>query len=365
MATTWRDGQRTCNWGISTAILLAVSLQLFLFSPSSPGVLEIPPPSSVLPAPANGRLQEVIKLGEGLLKQPEDVAVNKRGVVYTATRDGWIKRLLRNGTWESWRRIESESLLGLTTAATTAGDDRVIVCDAEQGLLEVGEEGVRVLVSHVDGAELRFADDVIGSSDGTLYFSVASTKHSFRNWELDMLEDKPHGQLLTYDPSSNVASVLLDNLGFANGVALSADEDYLVVCETWKYRCLKYWLKGEMKGQTEIFIDNLPGAPDNIKLAPNGSFWIALLETIPNRLRFVYRSRAFRYSIRAIPELAKWVVGSYKKAMVVNVGSDGKIIRGFDDPTGKVMAFVTSALEFDGHLYLGSLHTDFVGKLPL
>ncbi|KAL0308408.1 UNVERIFIED_CONTAM: protein STRICTOSIDINE SYNTHASE-LIKE 4 [Sesamum radiatum] len=345
----------------TAAILVAVSLQLFLFSPSSPGVLQIPPPSSVLPAPSNGRLQEVIKLGEGQLKQPEDVAVDRTGVVYTATRDGWIKRLLRNGTWESWKQIESGNLLGLTTTT----DGRVIVCDAEEGLLEVGEEGVRVLVSHVDGAQIRFADDVVGSSDGTLYFSVASTKHSFRNWALDMLEDKPHGQLLTYEPSSNIASVLLENLGFANGVTLSANEDYVVVCETWKYRCLKYWLQGDVKGQTEILIDNLPGAPDNIKLAPDGSFWIALLETIPNRLRYVYRSRAFKYLIRAVPELGQWVVGANKKAMVVNVGSDGKIIRGFDDPTGKVMAFVTSALEFEGHLYLGSLHTDFVGKLPL
>ncbi|KAL0410402.1 UNVERIFIED_CONTAM: Adipocyte plasma membrane-associated protein [Sesamum latifolium] len=212
---------------------------------------------------------------------------------------------------------------------------------------------------------LRFVDDVVGSSDGTLYFSVASTKHSYRNWPLDMLEDKPHGQLLTYDPSSNKASVLLENLALANGVALSADEDYVVVCEMWKYRCLKHWVKGDEKGQTEIFIENLPGAPDNIKLAPDGSFWIALLEIIPNRLRLVYRSRAFKYLIRGYPELGKRMVIANKKTMVVNVGSDGKIIRGFDDPTGKVMTLVTSALEFEGHLYLGSLTADFVGKLPL
>ncbi|KAL0410401.1 UNVERIFIED_CONTAM: hypothetical protein Slati_3629800 [Sesamum latifolium] len=137
MSRTPTDRPITCNWGILTAILLAVSLQIFLFSPSSPGVLQIPPPSSVLPAPSNGRLQEVIKLGEGLVKQSDDVAVDRStGVVYTATRDGWIKRLLRNGTWESWKQTGSGSLLGLTTTT----DGGVVVCDAEQGLLEVGEE---------------------------------------------------------------------------------------------------------------------------------------------------------------------------------------------------------------------------------
>ena len=45
-----------------------------------------------------------------------------------------------------------------------------------------------------------------------------------------------------------------------------------------RFRCLKYWLKGEDKGKTEIFVENLPGGPDNINLAPDGSFWIAILE---------------------------------------------------------------------------------------
>lgn len=45
-----------------------------------------------------------------------------------------------------------------------------------------------------------------------------------------------------------------------------------------RFRCLRYWLQGEKRGQTEIFIENLPGGPDNINLAPDGSFWIALLQ---------------------------------------------------------------------------------------
>lgn len=75
---------------------------------------------------------------------------------------------------------------------------------------------------------------MIEASDGSLYFSVASTKFELKNWYLDVLEAKPHGKLLKYDPSTNETSIVLDNLCFANGVALSTDQDYLVVCETWK-----------------------------------------------------------------------------------------------------------------------------------
>lgn len=45
-----------------------------------------------------------------------------------------------------------------------------------------------------------------------------------------------------------------------------------------RFRCMRYWLKGELEGKLDVFIDNLPGAPDNINLAPDGSFWIALLQ---------------------------------------------------------------------------------------
>lgn len=70
----------------------------------------------------------VLKLGEGFLKDPEDVCVDKEGTIYAATRDGWIKRLHRNGSWENWKMISSPTLLGITI--TKEGD--LIVCDSEK-----------------------------------------------------------------------------------------------------------------------------------------------------------------------------------------------------------------------------------------
>ncbi|KAK2975519.1 hypothetical protein RJ640_009148 [Escallonia rubra] len=343
------------------ACLLAITLQVFLFSPISPDPLQLPSQSSASLFPPNTLLQGVTKLGEGFLKNPEDVCMDKNGVLYTATRDGWIKRMHGNGIWENWKMLDRDTLLGITI--TGAGD--LIVCDSEEGLLKVDEDGVTVLASHVDGAKISFADDVIEASDGSLYFSVASTKFGLHNWYLDVLEAKPHGQLLKYDPLSKQTSIVLDDLGFANGVALSADQDYLIVCESWKFRCLKYWLKEEIKGKTEVFIDNLPGGPDNINLAPDGSFWIALVQLTSDGMEFVHTSTASKYFLAAFPKLINRVNGAYTKAKVINVGTDGKIIKSLEDPNGKVMSFVTSAVEFEGHLYLGSLNADFVGKLPL
>lgn len=340
------------------ASLAAFTLQVFFFSPISPDPLHLPPPSVL---PINKNLQEVIKIGEGVLKDPEDICVDEVGRIYAATRDGWIRRLHRNGSWENWKFINSHTLLGITPSM--AGG--ILVCDTEEGLLKVDEDGAKVLVSHINGIQISFADDVIEASDGNVYFSVASTKFGLHNWYLDVLEAKPHGQLLQYNPSSMETSVVLDDLCFANGVALSMDQDYLVVCETWKFRCLKYWLKGEMKGKTEIFVDNLPGGPDNINLAPDGSFWIALIELTSRGFEFVHTSVVSKHVVATFPKLLELVRGTRKRATVVNVGADGKIVKKFEDPTGKVMSFVTSAIEFEDNLYLGSLNANFIGKLPL
>ncbi|XP_054790238.1 protein STRICTOSIDINE SYNTHASE-LIKE 4-like [Prosopis cineraria] len=340
--------------------LLALAVQVLYFSPIDPIIVERPL-LLASPFPVNNHLQNIIKLGEGILKHPEDICVDEHGILYTASRDGWIMRLHRNGSWEHWKNTHSHSMLGITVTRQGA----VIVCDADKGLLEVTEDGVTVLVSQMKGSKLRFADEVVEASDGSLYFSVASTKYDARNWYLDVLEARPHGQLLKYNPSLNETSVFLDNLSFANGVALSKDEDYLLVCETWKYRCLRHWLKGEKKGKTETFIDNLPAAPDNILLAPDGSFWVALVQLTSEKMGFVHSSTILKRLVATFPSLVNVVSGAYKKAMVANVGTDGKITRIFDDDQGKVVSMVTSALEFEDHLYLGSINSNFIGKLPL
>jgi hypothetical protein len=41
----------------------------------------------------------------------------------------------------------------------------------------------------------------------------------------------------------------------------------------YKYR---YWLHGPNKGKAEVFLDNLPGIPDNLRLSRDGIFEVSL-----------------------------------------------------------------------------------------
>jgi sugar lactone lactonase YvrE len=66
-----------------------------------------------------------------------------------------------------------------------------------------------------------------------------------------------------------------DEMYFANGVAVSPDQTYLLVNETGAYKITKIWIAGEKKGQSEIFMENLPGVPDGISYNGDGIFWVA------------------------------------------------------------------------------------------
>ncbi|KAH9305599.1 hypothetical protein KI387_010003, partial [Taxus chinensis] len=309
--------------------LVAWLMQLIAYSPISPSAnFFLPDYKREGPFAENNVLQTIEKLGEGLLDGPEDSAVDSNGMIYTATKDGWIKRMYANGSWENWNKVGG-SPLGLTVSKLTG---HIIVCDPSRGVLDVSEEGVSIVASEIDGIKIRFADAVVEGSDGSLYFSDASTKHSYHKWVLDFLEAEPYGRLLKYDPKTRKTSVLVEGLGFANGVALSANEDYVAICETWKFRCLKHWIKGEKLGKTEILIDNLPGGPDNINLAPDGqSFWIALLKVRSKGLDFVFKHTILRRIVARNPIMLEWLRFLKGGAMVALVGEDGKAIKSFDD----------------------------------
>lgn len=52
------------------------------------------------------------------------------------------------------------------------------------------------------------------------------------------------GRLLTYSPQTGKTQVLATDVFYANGVALSQDESYLLLAETGALRILRIWLTG-------------------------------------------------------------------------------------------------------------------------
>lgn len=65
--------------------------------------------------------------------------------------------------------------------------------------------------------------------------------------------------MFQYNSAKNQSKVLLDNLWFPNGVAISPDNQFVVVLETFRLRLLKYYIDGPKKGKSEVFVAGLPG----------------------------------------------------------------------------------------------------------
>jgi len=305
----------------------------------------------------NGRLRGVKRLAT-TVHGPEATAIGPDGKLYAGASDGTVMRVdLERGTAEAFANTGGRPLGMKFDAAGT-----LIVADARKGLLSIDPRGsVSVLAHEHAGAPLRFVDDLAIAADGRIYFSDASSRFGYGEHLFDVLEHRPNGRVFVYDPSSKTLRVLIRDLYFPNGVALSPDGAFLVVNETWKYRVLRHWLTGPQAGKTETWIDNLPGLPDNVTAAPSGGYWVALYTPRNAQLDSMLPRPFLRKLSLRLPAAIRPKPAHH--AYVLKLDSEGKIALDLQDASAGAYAPVTSVTEHAGMLYLGSLEADGIGVL--
>jgi sugar lactone lactonase YvrE len=317
-----------------------------------------PPPMTGELAP-NQRLKSADLLAKGEVYGPEDTTVNANGVVYTGTQDGWIVRVWPDGRVENWLNTGGRPL-----GMVFNQQGNLIVADAWKGLLSIApDKSVTVLTTEAEGLSFGFTDDVDIAPDGRIYFTDASSRFNQPEYMLDLLEMRPHGRLLRYDPATGETDVLLRDLYFANGVAVSPDGEYLLLNETWKYRILKYWIgKGE-PGRTEVFADNLPGFPDNLAVDSAGRYWVAFPTLRNDQIDNMHTRPWLKDLVAKMPEGLRPKVQEYGLALAFN--AQGEVLASLHDTDGQHLQEITSVNPHEGMLYFGSLHNDRIGRLPI
>lgn len=342
--------------------ILSVFIVIFLLQAAPINPAPYTPPKSkkmtgVL-AP-NNLLQKAELLALGKINGPEEVTVDSHGRIYGGTQEGRIMRLLPDGKLDIFAETQGRPL-----GIQFDNSKNLIVCDSYKGLISINPQGkIKTLATSANGVPFKFTDALDISNDGTIYFTDASSKYGQNEYLYDLFESKPNGRFLSYDPAIGKVKVLLKNLYFANGVALSQQEDFVLINETYRYRIIRYWLKGSKAGTHEIFIDNLPGFPDNISSNKKGTFWLALF-TVRNKTADKLHPYPFiKAQISKLPK-ALWPKPK-PYGLVLALDEQGEIIQSLHDPTGKHLKEITSAREYGGYLYLGSLHNDRIGKYKL
>jgi sugar lactone lactonase YvrE len=312
----------------------------------------------------NNRLDGIETLGIGNKKGPEDITLDKDGRIYAATHDGTIVRLQADGTGaENWVNTGGRPL-GIDFDA--AGN--LIVADAYRGLLAIDTAGqITVLANEANGIAIRYTDDVDVAADGKIYFSDASTKFQAREnggtYEaslLDLMEHGGYGRLLVHDPATGKTDTLLDGLNFANGVAVSPDQQFVLVNETGEYRVVRYWIAGPRQGQHEQFGPIFPAFPDNISTGLNGKYWVALVSPRSKPLDDLSEKPFLRKIVQRLPAAIRPKAIPY--GHIIALDGEGNVVEDLQDPEAGYPVN-TSITETEEYLYIGSLFTPVMGRL--
>lgn len=182
------------------------------------------------------------------------------------------------------------------------------------------------------------------------------------HYKADLYAHTGTGRLFRWTAESGV-DLLAGGLDFANGVTLSAAEDFLVIAETSGYRLQRMWLGGPRHGVRETFVENLPGFPDNLSTGDSGLIWVALPNP-RNRLldTLLPRPPILRKVAWAAPELLQPKEKSTVWVQAYN--PDGVLVHDLQT-THPGLRMVTGVREFEDSLWLGSLASRAIGRITL
>jgi sugar lactone lactonase YvrE len=328
---------------------------------------------------------------------PETVVIGNDGEIFVLTEEAKLIQLTDLESQEDGLTILATAIeikdlgMGRPLGGAFAPDGTLYIADTLLGLIRLKNpldprSKVELVASRIKingtWSQILFCDDLsIGPKTGKVYFSDASelapSRVGTRTWEIpytskmDFVRGKRTGRVLEYDPATDMVKVLIDDLWFANGIAVDKDEQYLIICESFRGRVLMYSF---IDGSTSVVNDKLTGYPDGadcnhvsgLCYAPIPSSALSLAKAIfavPNPW-----DRFFRVLIMILPQSFSPKVVPYGGIYEFFPGDTtrpAETTRLFQDPDGRDITMLTGVTVHDNKLYLGSLQNKFIGVLDL
>ena len=328
-------------------------------------------PGYVGPFAVNSKLANLKMVSLGTEEGPEHIVLAKDGKLYTTVASGNILRMNPDGSGQEVFANTGGRVLGFDFD----GSGNLIAADSIKGLLSISpERKVTLLTNQVESDPIRYADAVIVAKNGKMYVSDASTRFAPALWGgtfeasvLDIIESSSTGRILEFDPATRTTRIVAKGLSFANGVALSQDEQTLFVNETGKYRVWKISVQArnlDISGPSPlatVLFENLPGYPDNLMRGMDGKIWLGFAKP-RNPAADQLADKVFLRKLTLRLPRALWPIPkSYGHVMAFT--EDGKVVADLQDPTGAYPE-TTAVTETSDRLYVQSLHSKGLGWMP-
>ncbi len=344
-------------------LIVAIAAFLLLMPTKVQPVAWTPAPAPSLASGVfadNQKLKDVERVGASDIDGPEALLLENDALI-TGLHDGRVIRTSLDGKVSKVLTDTGGRPLGLARHP----NGLLVIADGVKGLLSLDAQGRLIpLTTLANGVPFGFTDDVAIDKPGHYaYFSDASSRWGYGKDGEAIIEHGGDGRLLRYDFQTGKTSVLLDKLEFANGVTLGPDDAFVLVNETGAYRISRYWLTGPKAGTHDLFIDNLPGLPDNLAFNGQNRFWVALYAP-RNKLLDATAPHPFvrKMIVRAMSVLPKPVE---KRAFALGLDLDGKVIANLQDAGPGNYSPITTVREYGDWLYFGSLKAQHMARLPL
>jgi sugar lactone lactonase YvrE len=358
------------TWIVALSLLALVAYLALWPVPVRPVSVPVPAAPGYTGAhAANQRLAGLQVIDLGAEEGPEHVAFGPDGKLYAAVASGKLLRMNADGSAQQVFASTGGRVLGF--AFDAAGN--LIAADAFRGLLAIAPDGrPRVLADKVGGDPIRYANSVVVARNGLVYFTDSSTRFrpadlggTFAASILDIIEQSATGRVLEFDPAKGTTRVVARGLSFANGIALSDDEQWLFVAETGRYRVWKVAagaaeldLSRGPSDRARVLLDNLPGYPDNLMRGKEGRIWMGFTKPRSTVVDGMADKPWLRSMTLRLPR-ALWPVPR-PYGHVVAFAEDGRIVADLQDPSGAYPE-TTSVTETADRLYVQSLHAKGLG----
>ncbi|WNJ17492.1 SMP-30/gluconolactonase/LRE family protein [Pontibacter sp. G13] len=300
---------------------------------------------------------------------PEDIVFDRAGNMYCGVHigaddfsDGKILQISPDGNVEVFFDAG-----GWVSGLHVDRTGHLIALSHKQGLIRISPQQEVTVLAETDEFGRRFLipNGLDVASDGCIYFSNTShdAPYDVKYGRKLIMELQPNGGLYQYNPSTGRVTTLIDGTYFGNGVVLSEAEDYLLMTETTKYRIIRYWLKGEKRGTSEVFMDNLPGFPNGISRASDGHFWLGFSTRRNDALDKIHPKKGLKKFVYGLPEFMQPKQEPY--GLILKISPQGEIRELLSDPTGTVIPEAGAVKEHEGTLYIGGDIVPYVAAFVL
>lgn len=290
---------------------------------------------------------------------PEDVLVDPAGRVLTGDEAGRIWR------WPAEAGTGTAPELVAETGGRPLGlelDPRngsVIVCDAYRGLLRLTDDGALTdLTRAAAGVPFTLCNNAAVAADGVVYFTDSTNRFPISHWRRDLLEHRPNGRLLRYDPASGDTDVVATGFYFPNGVALTPDGSTVLLVETVTHRLVRI----SLADPTPVELLDLPAYPDNMSSVGDGTYWIALASPRVAIAERLLPHPGLRRIAAALPVALQ--PRPHRYSLVSLVDGDGRVLRTVHGPAGRY-PMLTGVRQHGDTLWFGSITAHGIGRIKI